>query len=205
MRKTWLTEKEGTAELDLCGPDTCREHITIRGLSGEVLRIFEGTERADRAWKEDTIYNGTQPLIRMENTGEGTEAVQALHHDHLGSIRQVTEWQGQQVSRHRYYPFGQEATPTSATDPVHKFTGHERDPGFHPETPLDYLHARYCNPVLGRFLSVDPARESGKADRPQSWNRFSYVVNNPLRYIDPDGRQVLAPKSVGERLEANAE
>ncbi|MCG8462975.1 MAG: hypothetical protein MI919_42365, partial [Holophagales bacterium] len=47
--------------------------------------------------------------------------------------------------------------------------------------------------------------ESGKADRPQSWNRFSYVVNNPLRYIDPDGRQVLAPKSVGERLEANAE
>ena len=70
-------------------------------------------------------------------TGADTEAAQALHHDHLGSLRQVTNWQGQQVSRHRYYPFGQEATPTSATDPIHKLTGHERDPGFDPETPLD--------------------------------------------------------------------
>ncbi|MCG8459053.1 MAG: RHS repeat-associated core domain-containing protein, partial [Holophagales bacterium] len=104
---------------------------------------------------------------------------------HLGSIRQVTNWLGQQVSRHRYYPFGQEATPSSTTDPVHKFTGHERDLGFDSETPLDYMHARYCSPVLGRFLSVDPIL--GEAATPQGWNRYAYVRNRPLNYTDPTG------------------
>lgn len=52
----------------------------------------------------------------------------------------------------------------------------------------DSMHARYHSPLYGRFLSVDPIN-SGRPGSPQSWNRYAYVRNNPLRYVDPDGRQ----------------
>ncbi len=43
---------------------------------------------------------------------------------------------------------------------------------------LDYMHARYYNPWLTRFLSVDPA--GGKPEVPQSWNGYSYAMNSPV-------------------------
>ncbi len=49
----------------------------------------------------------------------------------------------------------------------------------------DYLHARFRSPLTGRFLSTDPIGGDPKA--PQSWNRFAYVLGNPLKYVDPDG------------------
>jgi len=52
----------------------------------------------------------------------------------------------------------------------------------------DYMHARYYSPNLGRFLSVDPI--GGTVGSSQSWNRYSYVLNNPLSLIDPDGRDI---------------
>jgi len=50
------------------------------------------------------------------------------------------------------------------------------------------MHARYYSPNLGRFLSVDPI--GGTVGSSQSWNRYSYVLNNPLSLIDPDGRDI---------------
>lgn len=54
---------------------------------------------------------------------------------------------------------------------------------------LDYMHARYCSPELGRFASVDPIN-SASPTRPQSWNRYSYAIDNPVKFRDPDGRAV---------------
>ena len=65
-----------------------------------------------------------------------------------------------------------------------QFTGKERDS----ETGLDYFGARYLSGAQGRFTSPDPAMSSAKLDDPQTWNRYAYVTNNPLRYIDSDGR-----------------
>lgn len=60
----------------------------------------------------------------------------------------------------------------------------------------DYLHARFRSPLTGRFLSVDPAIQVGRAQRmPQLWNRYAYGVGNPLRYVDPTGR-TAAEKTV---------
>jgi RHS repeat-associated protein len=53
---------------------------------------------------------------------------------------------------------------------------------------LDYMHARFCSPLTGRFLSVDRSKGSPDPARPQSWNRYSYSLNNPLKYVDPDGQ-----------------
>ncbi len=67
-----------------------------------------------------------------------------------------------------------------------KFTGKERDS----ETGLDYFGARYFSGAQGRFTTPDPLMASAKASNPQSWNRYAYVFNNPLRHIDPDGLEV---------------
>ncbi|MCP4677685.1 MAG: RHS repeat-associated core domain-containing protein, partial [Deltaproteobacteria bacterium] len=71
-----------------------------------------------------------------------------------------------------------------------KFTGHERDLGSHHGTgdDLDYMHARHCSPLTARFTSVDPAG-SAVPQRPQTWNQYAYGRNNPLNFIDPDGRE----------------
>jgi RHS repeat-associated protein len=55
------------------------------------------------------------------------------------------------------------------------------------ETGLDYFEERFFASTQGRFTSCDPLMASAKTGNPQSWNRFVYVLNNPLRYVDPDG------------------
>jgi len=52
---------------------------------------------------------------------------------------------------------------------------------------LDYFGARYYAGTQGRFTSPDPLLASGETYNPQSWNRYSYLLNNPLRLIDPTG------------------
>jgi hypothetical protein len=52
------------------------------------------------------------------------------------------------------------------------------------------MHARYYNGAAGRFLSVDAWMDLKKTiPNPQMWNRYAYVVNNPIHYTDPDGRE----------------
>jgi RHS repeat-associated protein len=84
-------------------------------------------------------------------------------------------------------PYGEEYNPQITTN-NYKFTGKERDA----ETGLDYFGARYYGNALGRFLTPDwAAKATGVpyADfgDPQSLNLYSYVRNNPLARIDPDG------------------
>ena len=55
------------------------------------------------------------------------------------------------------------------------------------KTGLDYFGARYMSSPLGRFMSPDPLMASARASDPQSWNRYVYARNNPLRYNDPLG------------------
>lgn len=66
----------------------------------------------------------------------------------------------------------------------YKFTGKERDK----ESGLDYFGARYYGSSMGRFMSPDPLGDTvADVKNPQSWNLYSYVLNNPLRFIDPFG------------------
>ena len=68
-----------------------------------------------------------------------------------------------------------------------KFTGKKRDS----ETDLDYFGARYLTSAQGRWMSADPTLSSADIDNPQSWSRYTYVNDNPLRHVDPDGRQTV--------------
>jgi RHS repeat-associated protein len=90
-------------------------------------------------------------------------------------------------ARYGVATFGQEATSTSQDSERMKFTGQERDLRDPSNTTddLNYMHARYDNPNLGRFLSTDPIRGNPKS--PQSWNLYSYVRDNPVNAWDPLG------------------
>jgi RHS repeat-associated protein len=55
------------------------------------------------------------------------------------------------------------------------------------ESGLDYFGARCYSNAHGRFTGTDPLLNSGRPGAPQSWNRYGYVLNNPLILIDPDG------------------
>ncbi len=71
-----------------------------------------------------------------------------------------------------------------------KFTAKERDN----ETGLDYFLARYYASTQGRFTSIDPLMASGRVGKPQSWNRYAYVLNNPVRLVDLNGLEDQDPQ-----------
>jgi RHS repeat-associated protein len=104
-----------------------------------------------------------------------------IHKDHLGSTRVMTKIDGSVYDSMDYLPYGEQIAGGTGT--THKFTGKERDG----ESGLDYFGARYMGSSLGRFMSPDPLLNSGRPTNPQTWNRYSYVLNNPLNFIDPTG------------------
>jgi RHS repeat-associated protein len=100
----------------------------------------------------------------------------------------VTDQNDRIVGVHDYFAFGPELSGATAEPSATtlKYTGHERDNwSSGPLEALDYMHARYYSPWMGRFLSVDS--HLGTPEVPQSWNRYAYTMGNPLKATDPDG------------------
>jgi RHS repeat-associated protein len=94
----------------------------------------------------------------------------------------VTTAAGEAAGMMKYFPFGESrnSTGTIATDRL--FTGQRLD-----DTGLYYYGARYYDPQIGRFISPDTIVPNPA--NPQSLNRYSYCLNNPLKYTDPTGHQ----------------
>lgn len=114
--------------------------------------------------------------------------------DQLGSPRILVDSLGQVVARRDFMPFGEEIFPDGThrktTDKYNfndnvrqKFTGYQKDE----ETQLDFAEARMYQNLHGRFTAVDPLLASGKSANPQTFNRYVYVMNNPLRFTHPTG------------------
>ena len=106
--------------------------------------------------------------------------------DHLGSVRQVLDSNGAQQEQNDYYPFGMQQRRggyLQTTANKYKYNGKEQDK-FGDFTTLDY-GARFYDPAIARWNTVDP-----KAQKYYSLSPWSYVANNPVRYIDPDGKEV---------------
>ena len=97
------------------------------------------------------------------------------------------------LERDDYLPFGEEWPPRP--DQAHiGFGGMEKDPetGNGSWMALNYVGARSLETSTGRFTSVDPFVDAKLAIvEPQAWNRYSYVTNNGLKFVDPDGRRKL--------------
>jgi len=119
--------------------------------------------------------------------GSINEPVNALsyyfHPDHLGNSSYISDASGE-VSQHiEYFPFGEvfiEEQNNTYNTP-YLFNGKELDD----KTGLYYYGARYYDPVLSNWLSVDAL-----ADTYMGWSPYNYTLNNPVKYVDPDGNIV---------------
>jgi len=114
-----------------------------------------------------------------------TDELTYLHGDHLGSASLATDASGAKLtgSDTRYFPYGAMrpglAGATLPTD--RRYTGQRWEDGI---GLYDY-NARYYDPTLGRFISADTLVPN--PGDPQSLNRYTYTLNNPLKYTDPSG------------------
>jgi RHS repeat-associated protein len=173
-----------------CGPDSSE-------LLPSELPGADDSDANDSDVAED-LYSSPYRSIG-EMVGATPMAVPRIifyHLDHLGSPRIITDETGaillndagNQTGKHRYLPFGDEKPVLAqGSSNTLQFTGHERDA----ESGLDYMMARYYSSSLGRFMAVDPGRDT-KLEDPQSWNKYTYVRNNPLKFTDPDGKALDA-------------
>lgn len=110
--------------------------------------------------------------------------------DPLGSAILGTNASGAQTWKEQYYPYGDREIRTGTSANALWYTGKVEDP----TALLINMGARQYNPILGRFMSADPAAVS-----PQDWrtfNRYNYGNNNPYRFVDPTGGVAETPWDV---------
>lgn len=137
---------------------------------------------------EHRWYIGPVVITNFETTG--AEQYEVLHGDALGSTVAVTDGSGQLKAHYLYDAWGKQSqimTGFVGTNPIapaasrRAYTGHENVEG------LDIIHmnGRIYDATLARFMQADPFVQA--PTNTQSYNRYSYVLNNPLSYTDPSG------------------
>src|ERR1700752_1640876 len=155
--------------------------------------------------------DGYSRLTEVEAWGYAASTsatIQWLVTDHLGTPRMIIDQSGTlaNVKRHDYLPFGEElfapaggrsaSLGYTAGDGVRQqFTRKERDV----ETGLDYFGARYYSSMQGRFMSADEIWKDSHVGDPQSWNKYAYARNNPLKFIDPTGEAATVTIETDEK------
>jgi RHS repeat-associated protein len=146
--------------------------------AGAIEVTISGTQRITQAY----YLAGAQRVAMRVITSTGS-VVYYLHADHLGSASLTTDASGNKIGELRYMPYGETRYVWGATPTDRRYTGQRSE-----EASLGSLYdygARFYSPSLGRFLSADTLVPS--PGNPQSLNRYSYVLGNPLRFTDPTG------------------
>ncbi len=132
----------------------------------------------ERNWKAVVValfLSSTSRIAAAEST------VTYYYTDSQGTVIAATDASGNIVRRSDFAPYGRRVLGPDESGPG--YTGHVGDA----DVGLVYMQARYFDPEASRFMSVDPAEiEPGDIF---SFNRMVYAHDNPLRYVDPDGRQ----------------
>ena len=153
----------------------------LRGADGAVLAEYD----ASQALTARYVYAGSRRIARV--AGSGTSYYLA---DHLGSTRSLIDEAGNVTAAYDYWPYGKMLASSGAESTHFRFTGHERDS----ESRLDYMLERSYAYDTGRFLRPDPMQDKYPGISP-----YVYAANNPLKFVDPDGRKLrFAPGSSAE-------
>lgn len=145
--------------------------VTIYSIGKHAERQIAGSAQ------EDTSYyfaNGER-VAKKDSSGE----LSCYHEDHLGGTDGVTDTSGNVVENTKYYPFGE---IREGGQEKYAYTGKEKDS----LTDWYYYEARYYNPEFVHFTQADQVERD--IYDPQNLNRYSYVQNNPIVYIDPTGK-----------------
>jgi RHS repeat-associated protein len=181
-----LPKTIGGATFDYDGAQRRIRKTTAQAETVYVGELFERVTPTGGGPAERRYYVSSPERVVavVTRAGMGAPETSYLHADHLGSTDAVTDATGKVVERRRYDAFGGLAVVWKAAGSgtvTPGFTGHEADA----DLGLVNMKGRMYDPKTGRFLTPDPivsAQHDG-----QSWNPYSYVLNNPLKYVDPSG------------------
>ena len=135
------------------------------------------------------IFAGGHAVAVLNSATDNSTAMQYLHRDHLGSVTHLTDQSGAVVESLSYDIWGKRrnsnwtdaASALPPTQSQRGFTGHE---GLD-DVNVVHMNGRVYDASLGKMLSADPYVQF--PDHSQSFNRYSYVLNNPGSYTDPSG------------------
>jgi len=152
------------------GPDGER----VKKTSGGTTTVFLGMEVE--------IAGGVMTKYLPGDAKRVGATIYWMHRDHLNSIRAVTDATAAVVQRSNYRPYGERMNSVSLVAETKGYIGERHDD----ETGLIYLHARYYDPVLGRFLQADTWDPTIPG---VDVNRYAYAGNNPVMASDPSGRE----------------
>ena len=126
------------------------------------------------------------PALLCMTPALATQTITYYHLNATGSPVAATDQTGALLWRETYQPYGgRTLNQAAASGNSHWYTGKPYDSAM----GLSYFGARYYDPVVGRFMGVDPA--SFTAGNLQSFNRYASSNNNPYKYFDPDGAEAL--------------
>ena len=194
---------EGDAQLYLhYGPDQQRqwaEYYMAGAL--EKTRIYtNGLYEEDRdangeiIEKRSYIMAGGRPVAAFVQQGEDAGELQYLYTDYLGSLLLTTDENGNPLHEQNFDAWGNHRDPNTwqAQPGTPQPSLGDRGYTFHehlPQFALINMNGRVYDPVLGRFLSPDPYVQA--PTNTQNYNRYSYVLNNPLKYTDPSGEFIF--------------
>ncbi len=185
--------------------DTVDANGNVISNNGEYLYDGDGRRVKKISSTEITVfvYDGGGQLVAEYSTALAqTPQVSYLTADHLGSARVITNQNGAVTTRKDYMAFGDEASSAQRTaNPNYDssetrkgYTGYEKDG----ESGLEFAQARYYNSQHGRFTSVDPLTASATIKNPQTFNRYSYVLNSPYKFTDPLGLLSVTTNACGQ-------
>ncbi|WP_368882054.1 FG-GAP-like repeat-containing protein [Shewanella algae] len=138
------------------------------------------------ALTEQKLYVGNLVITKRSNN---TVDEFYLHKDHQGSTTTITNKSGNVVQQFTYDPWGKQTAAYShsllndyiAPAAFKGYTGHEGIDNLN----LIHMNGRIYDPTIGRFLQADPHIQAPTDT--QSYNRYSYVLNNPMSFTDPSG------------------
>jgi RHS repeat-associated protein len=153
---------------------------TVAGVTTAYIgNYYEWTGSATTAKKY--YYAGSQRIAMRT----GSSTLNYLLGDHLGSTSITADSAGARVAELMYKAWGENRYTYLTTPTTLRFTGQRQESGLGGADGLYYYGARWYDPALGRFAQADSIVP--EPDNPQSLNRFSYTLNNPLKYTDPSG------------------
>lgn len=126
-----------------------------------------------------SLITAILPTIIAQNADRG---ITYYHNDISGSPMLTTNAKGDVLWKENYRPYGDKLKKEKNS--VNNKIGFHGKP-FDDDSGLSYMQARYYDPILGRFMGIDPV--DYQEDNIHSFNRYAYANNNPYKYVDPDG------------------
>ncbi|MDF0584162.1 RHS repeat domain-containing protein [Bradyrhizobium yuanmingense] len=172
------------------GPGGATLYLKDDAASNVMVERFSGVSGQLIRWSDYLFAGGMMVGVRIE-LGDGTSSTRYFHSDHLGSIAAITDEIGAVSERLAYDAWGKRRHLDGSDDPTGSivsqatrgYTEHE----MLSDVGLINMNARVYDPKIARFTSADTMVPD--PINAQSWNRYAYVTNNPLRYTDPTGHQ----------------